>query len=82
MWKDWFVNHCWNVFSIDKWKKRSQTFAVLLGLALVLSILSLLFCSWLHSQMHSSTQSPVVLVPREKVLLIDGQQYIPIRMLV
>lgn len=81
--KEWVVNHCWNVFSLDKWKKRSQTLAVLVGVAFVLSILALLVALWTHiSWQNWSEHGAVVLVPRERIVEINGASYIPIRLMV
>ena len=86
MWTDvktWLVNHCWNVFSMEKWKKRSQTFAVLVGVAFVISILALLVALWTNINMnqHWSDTGSVVLVPKDRLVHINGDTYIPIRML-
>ena len=80
--KEWVVDHCWNIFSLDKWKKRSQTLALLVGVAFFLSVLALLVAVWTHlSWREWSTSGAVVLVPHERVVQINGQHYIPIRML-
>lgn len=81
-WKSWLVNHCWNVFSLDKWKKRSQTFAVLLGVAFVLSVAALLVSLWTHLHLQHWTETgAVVLVPKQRIVQINGHDYIPIRLL-
>jgi len=80
--KDWLVNHCWNAFSLDKWKKRSQTMAVLMGVAVVLSIVALLVAIWTQFSWQSwSAHGAVVLVPKERIVEINGASYIPIRIM-
>lgn len=74
-WKDWFVGQCWEAFSMEKWQKRTKTFAILLGVACVLSLIALIISTMLYVQSNSGT---TVLVPKERVVTIDGNQYIPI----
>lgn len=79
--KDWLVQHCWNVFSLEQWKKRSQTVVKLLGVALVLSLVALLVAVWTHvSWQHWTATGAVVLVPETRIVHINGTAYIPIRM--
>lgn len=80
--KAWFVNHIWNAFSMEKWKKRSQTFSVIIGVAFILSVVAILVAVYTQISMrHWSTGSSIVLVPREKIVQINGASYIPIKML-
>ena len=79
--KSWLVNHVWNAFSMDKWKKRSQTFSVMVGVAFVLSIIALLVAIMTNFNHRRWTDSgAVVLVPKKSVVTINGAAYIPIRM--
>jgi uncharacterized membrane protein YcjF (UPF0283 family) len=80
--KTWFIDHCWSLFSMEKWKTRSQTFAVLIGVACILSFVSLVVSCWTQLSMHELTTShAVVIVPQARVVTINGEQYIPIRMI-
>ena len=79
--KTWVVNKCWSVLPLDKWKKRSQTFAFLLGLALLMSLIALILAVSMHSSYKSwAKNGAVVLVPQERIVQINGASYIPIKM--
>lgn len=80
--KTWLVDHCWHLFALEKWKRRSQTFTVLLALACVMSLVALLVTLWSRANVHSWIhEGAVTLVPMTRVVQINGQAYIPIRML-
>lgn len=81
--KAWFVNHVWNAFSMDKWKKRSQTFSVIIGVAFILSVVAIMVSIYTQFSVRqwSDSASAVVLVPRDRVVQINGASYIPIKML-
>ena len=83
MWADvksWITSKCWNALSMDKWKKRSQTYIILLGVSFVLSIIAIVsvFLNYVNMKQWSTA---VVLVPRDKIIEINGASYIPIKMI-
>lgn len=85
MWTDlkaYVVNHCWQLFSLDKWKQRSQTLAVLVGVACLLSLTALLLSVWTQvSWRYWSSSGQVQLVPKERVVNINGIEYIPVKLI-
>jgi len=79
--KSWVVDTCWNMFSMEKMKQRSQLFAIVLGITLLLTIISLIAIAVTYVEMHVwRSNSEYVLVPREKLVTIDGNMYIPIQL--
>lgn len=80
--KDWIVNICWKWFSIEKLQKKSRLFAVVLGVALLLSIVAIIGLILAYVDIHIwSREGHVILVPRERIVKINGRHYIPIKII-
>lgn len=80
--KTWLVNKCWSAFSLDKWKKRSQTVSVLVGVAFLLSVIAVCVALLTNADYRTWRKSgAVVLVPKDSIVTIQGASYIPIRMI-
>ena len=78
--KLWITDKCWNALSMDKWKKRSQTYIILLGVSFMLSIIAIVSVILNHMTMQQ-WNTAIVLVPRDKIVEINGASYIPIKMI-
>jgi len=80
--KNWVVNKCWDWFSLDKWKQKSQAFAVVLGITFMLSVVALVAVIFAYIDIHVwSREGHVILVPKERVVTINGHLYIPIKII-
>lgn len=70
------------MFSMDKLRSKSQLFAVALVVSLVLSSISLIMVIFAYIDIHVwSKQGEVVLVPQEQLVNINGNIYIPIKII-
>lgn len=89
--KTWVVNTCWDLFSMEKIMQKSQTFAWVLGLTFFMSLIALIAVIFAYIDLHvwypqammdkaGPSQGPVIMVPREKLVYINGRTYIPIKL--
>ena len=78
--KLWITDKCWIALSMDFWKKRSQTYIILLGVSFMLSIIAIVSVILNHMTMQQ-WNTAIVLVPRDKIVEINGASYIPIKMI-
>ena len=82
--KAWCVNKCWDAFSMDSWKKKSQWAFTFLIITFIIAVCALIGVILAYVDIHvwsKANQSAVILVPKEKFIEIHGQLYIPIKVI-
>ena len=78
--KDWLVDRCWHAFSIDEWKKKSQSWFLMFKITFVIAVLALVGVLLAFVDIHYwQKHQPTILVPHEQIVEINGQLYIPIK---
>lgn len=78
--KNWCIDKCWYAFGIDKFKKKSQTVVIVLGITFLLALAAVIAVIFAYIDIHVwSRKGHVILVPQERLVTINGNLYIPIK---
>jgi len=65
---------------MDQWKQKSQTFAVVIGISFILSCIAIIAVIFAYIDIHVwSKEGHVLLVPQNRLVTIQDQIYIPIK---
>jgi len=80
--KEWLIQSCWSAFSLEYWKHKSQAAMKYLTITFILSCIAIIGVIFAYIDIHVwSKKGSVVLVPANALVEIQGQTYIPIKML-
>lgn len=78
--KNWCVNKCWSAFGIDKFKKKSQMIVLVLGITFIMALAAVVAVIFAYIDIHVwSRDGHVILVPKNRIVTINGALYIPIK---
>lgn len=81
--KDWVVDKCWSAFSLDEWKKKSQSWFLMFKITFMIAVLALIGVIVAFFDIHYWQQwrtSEAVMVSRKQLVEINGELYIPIKL--
>lgn len=80
--KTWVTDKCWNMFSMDTWKQKSQIIVIVLTITFLLTIICLIAVAFTYSDFHGwKNNSDFIVVPKNKFVEIDGDLFIPIKII-
>ncbi len=80
--RGWVVQKCWSWFHIDFWQQKSRLLILVVKVTFVMALVTLIGLIFAYIDIHVwSKQGSVILVPHEKIVEINGAQYIPIKIL-
>jgi len=79
-WKEWFVQKFYTLFSVETLHRKSQLVVLVLKITLLIAVVSLIGVIFAYIDIHVwSKKGSVILVPKEKIIEINGLLYIPIK---
>ena len=81
--KSWVVDRCWSAFSLDSWKKKSQLVLLVVKITFIMALIALIavFFAFIDIHYWSKPSGAVILIPKDKIIEIQGRTYIPIKLL-
>ena len=76
------ANACYDLFSMDKWAKKSRHFAYILCITFVMALSAIIAVIFAYIDIHvwsKNNKEHVYFVSQDHLVNIDGEMYIPVK---
>jgi hypothetical protein len=80
--KNWLSAKACQAFSVESWRQKSRYFAIILAVTFFMALVGIIAVIFAYIDIHVwSKQGELIMVPQSKMVEINGNLYIPIKLI-